>query len=62
MTKRWYFIIFKVLLWTAPEILRMSNPLSCGTQRGDVYSYGIILQEILLRDTPYPATLKSADG
>ena len=39
-------------LWTAPEILRMS--IWCpGTQKGDVYSFAIILQEIIVRGVPY---------
>ncbi|XP_069792507.1 atrial natriuretic peptide receptor 1-like [Narcine bancroftii] len=39
-------------LWMAPEILRMESP-STGTQKGDVYSFGIILQEIGLRRGPF---------
>lgn len=38
------------LLWTSPEILR------CGTsysREGDVYSFGIITQEIVLTGPPY---------
>ncbi|KAK2495646.1 hypothetical protein MC885_001565 [Smutsia gigantea] len=36
-------------LWTAPELLRMASPPAQGSQAGDVYSFGIILQEIALR-------------
>ncbi|XP_050410859.1 retinal guanylyl cyclase 2-like [Patella vulgata] len=43
----------KRLLWTAPELLRMSKIPKKGSQKGDVYSFSIILQEILLRCLPY---------
>lgn len=39
--------LFIDLFWTAPEILR--NPKTLGSQKGDVYSFGIILYEIFSR-------------
>lgn len=45
--------LLQAYLWTAPELLRIGcNPLR-GTQAGDVYSYGIILQEIISRNVPF---------
>ncbi|XP_062844877.1 retinal guanylyl cyclase 1 [Trichomycterus rosablanca] len=39
-------------LWTAPEILRSDN-LSKGTLRGDMYSFAIIMQEVISRSAPF---------
>ena len=40
------------LLWTAPELLRSNDPFK-GSKPGDVYSFGVILQEITLQDEPF---------
>ncbi|XP_071509396.1 speract receptor-like [Diadema antillarum] len=44
---------YRNLLWKAPEILRRSAWEPEGTQKGDVYSFGIILYEIVLRQGPF---------
>ncbi|GAB6020813.1 hypothetical protein CHUAL_003468 [Chamberlinius hualienensis] len=41
------------LLWTSPELLRSEGLLKGGTQPGDVYSFSIIMQEMLVRGPPY---------
>lgn len=37
----------------APELLRLQNPPSNGTQKGDVYSFAILLYEIYGRKGPF---------
>ncbi|KAK5893002.1 hypothetical protein CgunFtcFv8_005915 [Champsocephalus gunnari] len=39
------------LLWTAPELLR--NPVRGGSFSGDVFSFSIIIQEVISRSPPY---------
>ncbi|KAM6909176.1 retinal guanylyl cyclase 2 [Xenentodon cancila] len=41
------------LLWTAPEILRNGQPGLHGTPAGDVYSFAIIMQEVVIRGPPF---------
>lgn len=40
-------------LCRAPELLRLSNPPPNGTQKGDVYSFAILLYEIYGRNGPF---------
>ncbi|ELU18794.1 hypothetical protein CAPTEDRAFT_180115 [Capitella teleta] len=44
---------YSALMWTSPELLREVVPPPKGTQKGDVYSFAIILQEIIYRYPPY---------
>ena len=53
------------LLWTAPEHLQETNGMICrvgSSQKGDVFSFGIILQEIALRAAPYEYNDLSVEG
>lgn len=40
-------------LWTAPELLRDASLERRGSFRGDVFSIGIIMQEVICRGAPY---------
>ena len=53
---------FVDLLWTAPEILRMTDRPVNGTIKGDVYSFAIILQEFHTREGPYSANYMEPEG
>ncbi|XP_046575738.1 atrial natriuretic peptide receptor 1-like [Haliotis rubra] len=43
------FALQQSRLWTSPELLRQQNAPSEGTQKGDVFSFAIICQEIVYR-------------
>ncbi|KAG5874578.1 hypothetical protein JTB14_008433 [Gonioctena quinquepunctata] len=43
------FSFWRKLLWTAPELLNMHPIPPAGSQKGDVYSFGIIMHEIIVR-------------
>ncbi|CAN7939316.1 unnamed protein product, partial [Ixodes hexagonus] len=43
----------RTMFWTAPEFLRMKEPRMHGSQKGDIYSFAIILQEVITRSGPY---------
>ncbi|XP_072475414.1 guanylate cyclase 2G-like [Notamacropus eugenii] len=38
---------YSELYWTAPELLRLENPPAHGTQKGDVYSFAILMRELI---------------
>ncbi|KAF7996629.1 hypothetical protein HCN44_002275 [Aphidius gifuensis] len=49
------------LLWTAPELLRHTALRKRGTQPGDVYSFGIIMQEVIVRGEPFCMLARSPE-
>ena len=51
------------MLWTAPELLRLDSLAPrYGTPSGDVYSFAIILQELLYRTSPFFDLSSSPQG
>ncbi|KAK3096096.1 hypothetical protein FSP39_023182 [Pinctada imbricata] len=44
------YAYYRSLLWTSPELLRMHQRPPEGTQKGDVYSFAVICQEIVYRN------------
>ncbi|XP_069365373.1 receptor-type guanylate cyclase Gyc76C-like isoform X1 [Maniola hyperantus] len=55
---------YRGLLWKSPELLRQlddPNGFVGGTQKGDVYAFGIILYEIIARRGPFGITTEPKD-
>ena len=50
------------LLWKAPELLRSNVREVCGSQKGDVYAFAIILYEMMGRKGPWGDTHYSSRG
>lgn len=50
------------LLWTAPELLRDPVAHARGSQPGDVYSFAIVMQEVIVRGEPYCMLALSPEG
>ncbi|XP_064478451.1 receptor-type guanylate cyclase Gyc76C-like isoform X2 [Ornithodoros turicata] len=44
---------FRRLLWRSPEVLRSPSAYQCGSQKDDIYAFGIILHEIIGRQGPW---------
>ncbi|MGH0168038.1 UNVERIFIED_CONTAM: hypothetical protein FKN15_071095 [Acipenser sinensis] len=49
------------LFWTAPEILRLPHATLNSSSKGDVYSFAIIMQEVVMRGPPYCMLEQSAE-
>ena len=56
-----YGVLVVELLWTAPELLR-SDELTTGLSKTDVYSFAIVMQEVVLRSYPFEMLDRSYDG
>ncbi|KAH3772709.1 hypothetical protein DPMN_174053 [Dreissena polymorpha] len=49
-------------MWMAPEHLRNSDGKIGASQKGDVFSFAIILQEIATRMVPYELNQEDVEG
>ncbi|XP_055352696.1 retinal guanylyl cyclase 1-like isoform X2 [Paramacrobiotus metropolitanus] len=47
------FMADEHLYWTSPEMLRNDMLMREGTPKGDIYSFAIIMQELILRGRPF---------
>ena len=50
------------MFWTAPELLDSDLQIRKGTQKGDIYAIGVVLFEILYRQTPYDTVTLAPEG
>lgn len=62
LTFKFILCLFSELLWTAPELLRHSSLRKKGTQSGDVYSFSIIMQEVVVRGEPFCMLALTPEG
>lgn len=46
-------VFFLDLLWKAPELLRNPNSGVKGSQKADIYAFGIIFHEVIGRKGPF---------
>lgn len=55
---------FLELLWSAPELLReeLADGIWRATQPGDVFSFAIIMQEVIVRGEPYCMLALTPEG
>ena len=55
---------YRRMLWTAPELLRTPSHEwpRYGSPKGDVYSFGVIAQEVLYRTSPFFLDEESPKG
>jgi serine/threonine protein kinase len=60
------FLDYSELLWTAPELLRLlfnsHQTKNISIQKADIYSFGITLQEIVVRGAPFEGSDLTSAG